>query len=104
MVEKMENWLLVRPGSRYGLLFRENGGLYLAKTGRYRSRKLEREIAGKEISRETMKEMGFEVQQLSGEALRGVAFGGREKGDPLYLYPHTGSRRTLLLAEEVSEE
>lgn len=100
-MENKENWLLVQSGAQYHFLFWEDKGLYLAKIGRYRNRRLERMAKDSGFSQEIAKAFGVGCQEIARDALRAVAFGGIEKGDPIYLYPASGSRRTIFLAEEV---
>lgn len=98
------NWMLVRCGTRYHFMFRDETNLYLAELGRYRNRKLEYRYAGAVFSVESAEMTGLNCEKIPLSGLRGAAIGGVEKGDAIYLYPSAGSRRTLFLAESVSRE
>ncbi len=76
----------------------------LIPIGKYRNHKLEKHLSSMELREDNLKNAKIPYSAIPISNLRGMAIGGTDIGDPIYLYEENGTRQMLILQELLSRE
>ncbi len=102
MTEYSDRFLILE-GKRFQLLCRDEHNLYLVPIGKYRSRKLEKQLSRLSVAQMVQQADTLKIEIIPLTVLQGIALGGVEEEDPLYLYLPE-KRRRLTLRENLRQE
>ncbi|MBQ8621287.1 MAG: hypothetical protein IJ422_03135 [Oscillospiraceae bacterium] len=103
-MEYRELWLTCQKGSKTYLLAKDEKAYYIIDVDRHLNYDTEEWLIQQGISEALLKELALSYERIAKEEVRGVAIGGCEAGESVYMYLKSGKRQQHMLTLDSDEK